>query len=73
MITLARKNLTPVLIILCFLAADENGFQAQGDAIPTSPPIPEAIQKALDIIYRNAAAQTQSANQRNVNNPPRRF
>jgi len=53
--------------------ADENGFQAQGDAIPTSPPIPPAIQKALEIIYRNAASQTQSANQRNVNNPPRRF
>ncbi|XP_046746776.1 endocuticle structural glycoprotein ABD-4-like [Diprion similis] len=28
--------------------ADENGFQPQSDAIPTSPAIPEAIQKSLD-------------------------
>ena len=39
--------------------ADENGFNAQGDHLPTPPPVPEAIQKALDIILRNAAAQTQ--------------
>ncbi|CAG7786113.1 unnamed protein product [Allacma fusca] len=38
--------------------ADENGFQASGDHLPTPPPIPEAIQKALAIIYANAASQT---------------
>lgn len=27
--------------------ANENGFQPQGDHIPTPPPIPEAIQRAL--------------------------
>jgi len=43
--------------------ADENGFQASGDHLPTSPPIPEAIQKSLEIIYRNAAAQTQQKQQ----------
>ncbi|CAH1104642.1 unnamed protein product [Psylliodes chrysocephalus] len=28
--------------------ANENGFQPQGDHLPTPPPIPEAIQKALE-------------------------
>lgn len=28
--------------------ADENGFQPRGDHIPTSPPIPEEILKALE-------------------------
>lgn len=27
--------------------ANENGFQPQGEALPTSPPIPSLIQKAL--------------------------
>ncbi|XP_076272300.1 uncharacterized protein LOC143203873 [Rhynchophorus ferrugineus] len=34
--------------------ADENGFVPQGSAIPTPPPIPEAILKALE---ENAAAE----------------
>nr|XP_026493175.1 cuticle protein 2-like isoform X2 [Vanessa tameamea] len=34
--------------------ADENGFQAFGDHLPTSPPIPEAILKSLE---ENAKAE----------------
>ncbi|KAK9512456.1 hypothetical protein O3M35_000887 [Rhynocoris fuscipes] len=30
--------------------SDEGGYRAVGDAIPTPPPIPEAIQRALDYI-----------------------
>ncbi|XP_075167443.1 larval cuticle protein 1-like [Haematobia irritans] len=30
--------------------ADENGYQPQGDMLPTPPPIPEAILKALEYI-----------------------
>lgn len=30
--------------------ADENGFQPQSSILPTPPPVPEAIQRALDYL-----------------------
>ncbi|XP_034250037.1 endocuticle structural glycoprotein SgAbd-2-like [Thrips palmi] len=32
--------------------ADENGYQPRGSALPTPPPIPEAILKSLELIAR---------------------
>lgn len=39
-----------VLYQITYTADDENGFVPQGAHIPTPPPIPPAIQKALDYI-----------------------
>lgn len=36
--------------------ADENGFVPQGDHLPTPPPIPEEIMKALEQNARDEAA-----------------
>uniref|UniRef100_U5ERP1 Putative pupal cuticle protein 78e aedes aegypti n=1 Tax=Corethrella appendiculata TaxID=1370023 RepID=U5ERP1_9DIPT len=37
-------------INLSYIADDELGFQPQGDHLPTPPPIPPQIQKALDYL-----------------------
>ncbi|CAH0627160.1 unnamed protein product [Chrysodeixis includens] len=39
--------------------ADENGFHPQGALLPTPPPVPEAIQKALDFLATAAPSQPQ--------------
>uniref|UniRef100_A0A146L0M8 Endocuticle structural glycoprotein SgAbd-2 n=2 Tax=Lygus hesperus TaxID=30085 RepID=A0A146L0M8_LYGHE len=41
--------------------ADENGFVAQGDHLPTPPPVPAAIQRALDFIAKMAQVSQNSA------------
>ncbi|XP_062128199.1 larval cuticle protein 1-like [Drosophila sulfurigaster albostrigata] len=37
--------------------ADENGFQPSGDVLPTPPPIPVEIQKALDWIAAHPSVE----------------
>ncbi|KAF4520085.1 hypothetical protein B566_EDAN014190 [Ephemera danica] len=44
--------------------ADENGFRAEGAHLPTPPPIPEAIQRALDFIASQPQQPQQPAQRR---------
>jgi Insect cuticle protein len=47
------------LISLTYVADDNGGFVAQGAHLPTPPPIPAAIQKALDYILSIPESQRQ--------------
>ncbi|XP_049822713.1 endocuticle structural glycoprotein SgAbd-2-like [Aethina tumida] len=45
--------------------ADENGYQAAGSHIPTPPPVPAAIQRALDWIAAHPQPASQTYNNYN--------
>lgn len=47
------------LISVQYVADDVGGFQATGDHLPTPPPIPAAIQKALDYVASIPVSQRQ--------------
>lgn len=44
-------------LITIHYTADETGFHASGDHIPTPPPVSEEIQKGLDLIYAGIRQQ----------------
>lgn len=48
-------------LITVHYTADETGFHASGDHIPTPPPVSEEIQKGLDLIYAGIRQQEEAA------------
>ncbi|XP_056644761.1 endocuticle structural glycoprotein SgAbd-1-like [Diorhabda carinulata] len=49
--------------------ADENGFHAEGDHLPTPPPVSPEVQKGLDLIFAGIRAQ-QEADARRLQEHP---
>ncbi|XP_053981992.1 endocuticle structural glycoprotein SgAbd-2 isoform X2 [Hylaeus anthracinus] len=47
-------------LISIHYTADETGFHATGDHIPTPPPVSEEIQKGLDLIYAGIRQQEEA-------------
>lgn len=44
-------------IITVHYTADETGFHATGDHLPTPPPVSPEVQKGLDLIYAGIKAR----------------
>lgn len=47
-------------LITIHYTADETGFHATGDHIPTPPPVSEEIQKGLDLIFAGIRQQEEA-------------
>lgn len=56
-------------IISVQYTADENGFRAVGEHIPTAPPPSAEIQKALDLIYEGIRKNAEKNAQRAKTDP----
>ncbi|XP_066583215.1 endocuticle structural glycoprotein ABD-4-like [Prorops nasuta] len=60
-------------LITIHYTADETGFHATGDHIPTPPPVSEEIQKGLDLIFagirRQEEEDAREAAQKNLQQP----
>ncbi|XP_017785766.1 PREDICTED: endocuticle structural glycoprotein SgAbd-8-like [Nicrophorus vespilloides] len=55
-------------LITVTYTADEKGFHATGDHLPTPPPVSPEVQKGLDLIYAGIKAQQEAA-ERDAANP----
>ncbi|CAG9859104.1 unnamed protein product [Phyllotreta striolata] len=57
------------ILISVKYVADESGFHATGDHLPTPPPVSPEVQKGLELIYAGIRAQEEEDARRQKENP----